>query len=288
MTAMFRMLTILFLIFAFGVNLYAASDLQKIVDTELAFAKKASDTNTRQAFIEYAADEGLIFNPTAVGAKAFWEKRPVSPAKLEWHPVWADVSADGQAGWDTGPWQFRPKGKDDAPAAFGNFATFWVKQTDGSFKFVIDIGIGYEKSGFAETAVKFPADAGKGNKTVADKSHYDSTQKLFYSRSLAKAHEPVLADDCILLIDGQIPFRGKKDALAEFARQDTAYDPKDSIAVDLKARRVYGNLSYFYGELMTTKADKSIHRQNFMQVWKFRDGKWQIVLEVFNDIPNKQ
>jgi ketosteroid isomerase-like protein len=265
----------------------AATDLQKLVDTELAFAKKAAETNTRQAFLDFAADEGVVFNPTVTNAKAFWEKRPVSPALLAWHPAWADVSADGQAGWDTGPWEYRPKGKDDQPAAFGQFATFWLKQADGSFKFVVDMGIGYEKSGFAETEVKYPADAGKGSKTVADKSHYEMIEKLFYSRSAAKAYEGVLADDCILLIDGKAAFRGKKDALAEFARQDAAYDPKDTIAVELKARRIYGNLSYLYGEFTLNKKEKPPQKQNFLQIWKYRDNKWQIVLEVFNDIPNK-
>jgi len=284
---MLRSLKVIFTALVITVSTLAATDLQKLVDTELAFAKMAAETNTRQAFLAFTADEGVVFNPTVINAKAFWEKRPVSPALLSWHPVWADVSADGQAGWDTGPWEFRPKGKGDQPAAFGQFATFWLKQADGSYKFVVDMGIGYERSGIAETEIKYPADAGKGSKTVADKSHYEMTEKLFYSRSLAKAYEAVLADDCILLIDGKAAFRNKKDALAEFARQDAAYDAKDTIAVELKSRRVYGNLSYLYGEFTTTKADKSAHRQNFLQIWKYRDNKWQIVLGVFSDIPNK-
>lgn len=277
----------LLLFICFAVPASAATDLQKLVDTELAFAKKAAETNTRAAFLEFLADDGVLFTPTVTNGKAFYENRPVSPALLSWYPIWADVSADGKAGWDTGPWEFRPKGKDDQPTAFGQFATFWLKQPDGSFKFVVDIGISYEKSGFAEKTVKYPADAGKGKKTVEDKTHYDQVEKLFFSRSMVSAYERFLADDCIMLREGKAMIRGKQDALAELARIDAAFDPKDTTNVEVRARRMYDNLSYIYGEYSVTKPDKSVRRQNFMQVWKYRDGKWQIVLDLFNDIPNK-
>jgi hypothetical protein len=284
---MLKILKAIFIISVISITGFGATDLQKLVDTELAFAKKAADTNTRQAFLDFTADEGVIFNPAVVNAKAFWEKREVSASWLAWHPVWADVSADGQAGWDVGPWEFHPKGKDDAATAFGHFCTFWVKQPNGKFKFLVDMGIGYEKSGFADTEVKFPADAGKGSKTVKDQTHYSTIKKLFYSRSLLLAYQSVLADDCVLLIEGKAAINGKKDALAEFNRQDLAYDPKDSTAVNVKSRRVYGNLSFLYGEVATTKADKSVRKQNFLQIWKYRNDKWELVGVVFNDIPNK-
>ena len=41
------------------------------------------------------------------------------------------------------------------------------------------------------------------------------------------------------------------------------------------------------GEITVTKADKSVRKQNFLQVWKYRDDKWQMVLGVFNDIPKQ-
>jgi ketosteroid isomerase-like protein len=287
MTVMFRAITTLLLLFSFGINISAATDLEKLVATEMAFAKKAADTNTRQAFLDFMTADAVMFVPTAGSAKDYWEKRAVTPALLAWHPIWADISADGQMGWTTGPWEFRAKGKDDKPTAFGQFATVWLKQADGNFKFAVDLGIGFENSGFAETAMKYPADAGKGKKNVSDKSHFETTEKLFYSRGWAKAYEPFLAEDCIVLIDGKSPFRGKQNVLAEFLAADLKFDIKDTTTVEVLARRVYSNFSYIYGEYTLTKADKSVQKQNYLQIWKFRDGKWQMVLEVFNDIPSK-
>jgi hypothetical protein len=286
-TFMLRIPGIFIIVCAIGMNVFAETDLQKLVNTELAFAKKAADTNTRQAFLDFTAADGVIFNPTALNAKAFWEKRAVSPAALEWHPTRADVSADGQAGWDTGPWQYKPKGKDDKPVAFGQFSTFWVKQADGSFKFLVDMGIGFENSGFAETEVKYPSDAAKGKKTVKDVSHYGKFDGLMAGMNWSKAYEPLLAEDCVMLRDGKSVIYGKKDALAEIAKFQSGLKANEAAGVKLVDKKVFGNLSYFYGELTLAKPDGKAERHNFFQVWKYRGGKWQIVLDVMNDIPDK-
>ena len=39
------------------------NDLEKLIESEKAFAKAASDRGTRQAFLEYLADDGVIFQP---------------------------------------------------------------------------------------------------------------------------------------------------------------------------------------------------------------------------------
>jgi len=287
-TQKFRgMFAIIFLLALTCLAVEAARDLQKLVDTELAFAKKAADTNTRQAFIEFAADDGVVFNPTVINAKAFWEKRPVAPAKLEWHPTWADVSSDGNAGWDTGPWQFKPKGKDDAPVAFGQFATFWVKQSDGSFKFTVDMGIGFEKSAFAETEIKYPSDAGKGSidKTLPSRDESIDPLTALARGMVSKELRSVFAEDCILLLDGSLSYRGKESVIAALTSKDQAMAQLSEI--DVKSAKTYGNFQYRYGEFKLEKNNKPAQRHNFLQIWKYRDKKWQLVLEVINDIPSK-
>jgi ketosteroid isomerase-like protein len=282
-----RMFAIVLLVGMACLTAQAATDLQKLVETEIAFAQKAADTNTRQAFIDFAAEDGVVFNPTAVNAKTFWEKRAVSAAKLEWHPIWADISADGQAGWDTGPWQYKPKGKDDAPVAFGQFSTFWVKQADGSFKFLVDMGIGFEKSGFAETEVKYPADAGKGAKDKALPTRDEGLDPLMaLARGMvSKELKPVFAEDCILLIEGKSPFRGRENVITALTSKDHAMAQLSEI--DIKGAKIYGNFQYRYGEFKLEENKKAAQRHNFLQIWKYRDKKWQLVLEVINDIPSK-
>jgi ketosteroid isomerase-like protein len=279
---MHKTLSTTVILIALSLNIFASNDLQKLFDTERAFAKEAADRNTRQAFIDFAAPDGVIFNPTVLNAQAFWEKRAVSSSLLEWKPAYGDVNADGSAGWDLGPWQYRPKGKDDKPVAFGHFSTFWVKQPDGNFRFAVDMGIGYEKSGYDESDAKSPADAGKGGRASADP--FTTFNTLFAAQNWSRSYQAALADDCYMLRDNKPVIRGKKDAIAELDARDSAADETDKTSVNIIGRHVYGNFAYVFGEISATKTDKTARRQNFFQVWKFRSGGWQIVLDVQNDI----
>jgi hypothetical protein len=42
---------------------------------------------------------------------------------------------------------------------------------------------------------------------------------------------------------------------------------------------------YSWGVYQLTLKDNSIQKWNFAQVWKFRENRWQIVLDVFTPIP---
>ena len=55
-----------------------------------------------------------------------------------WAPVYGDIAAAGDLGWDTGPLVF--EGKNGAADRHGMFFSIWKRQADGSFKVVLDIG----------------------------------------------------------------------------------------------------------------------------------------------------
>src|SRR6266404_8866199 len=90
-----------------------------LVEMEHAFAKAAATKGTRDAFLEFLADDGIIFQPGPVNGKKFWTERPSRKGLLSWEPVFADVSRAGELGYTTRPWEFRPDGPDDQPVAFG-------------------------------------------------------------------------------------------------------------------------------------------------------------------------
>src|SRR5689334_23207042 len=126
-----------------------------LVEIEHAFAKAAATKGTRDAFLEFLADDGIIFQPGPVNGKQFWGQRQPRKGLLSWEPVFADVSRSGDLGYTTGPWEFRPNGPDDQPVAFGQYFTIWKKQRDGSWKAVFDRGVSTEKS-FATKLLQFP------------------------------------------------------------------------------------------------------------------------------------
>src|SRR5687768_1658966 len=86
--------------------------LEKVIETERAFATQSAAKGTKHAFLEYLADDGLLFLPDRVNGKSYWNARGESQGFLSWAPNYADVSANGIVGYTTGNWEYREKGKD--------------------------------------------------------------------------------------------------------------------------------------------------------------------------------
>src|SRR6476646_5675279 len=127
------------------------SALKEMVETEQAFSKTAEVKNTRDAFMEFIADDGLLFRPNAVNGKAWMNEHPVPASDkhplLAWQPVFAQMAIAGDLGFTTGPWEFKADIKDPKPAGYGHFVTLWKKQPNGTWRFVVDLGISHPESG---------------------------------------------------------------------------------------------------------------------------------------------
>ncbi|MGI9054535.1 MAG: nuclear transport factor 2 family protein [Pyrinomonadaceae bacterium] len=266
----------------------SVSALQKLVETEQSFAKTAEEKGTKAAFLEFLADDGIVFNPTEMNGKLFWRNRPESAAWLNWSPAWADISADGNLGYTTGGWSFHPKGKTDAPSAYGEYLTIWKKQSDGNFKAVLDIGIPHEKPAAKNKIWKSPADAGMGTTKVESGINNGILTDIFSKEILSQGYFNYFADDVVVLRDGHEPFFGKTNAFLGLEKTDEKFPPKSYLNFKASVSPVFGNMMYSHGVYQLTHKDKSISSWNFLQVWKYRSGKWQIVADVFNLVPSAE
>lgn len=267
-------------------NVPLKTDLRKLVETEQSFAKTAAEKGTKTAFLTFLADDGIIFNPTETNGKLVWKARSESPSLLAWNPAWADISSDGNLGYTTGGWEFRPKGKTDKPTVFGEYVTLWQKQTDGTFKAVLDIGITHPVNNLSNAAPKSPKDAGIGVKSVTNGVTSNTLTDIFSNKSMANGYFNYLADDCIVLRDGNLPFVGKKPAFFNLEKLDKEFPASNFLNFSGNTSKIFGNLMYVWGVYQLTDKDNSVKKWNFMQIWKNRNGKWEIVLDVFNPIPS--
>lgn len=273
--------------FVFSASVFAQSDaVRKLVDTEKAFARAAAEQGTRSAFLEFLADDGLIFNPNPTNGKEYWRARPESIALLSWNPTFADISSNGVLGYTTGDYEYRPKGKTDNPTAFGQYMTIWRRQPDGNFKAVIDFGISHAKPQTVETNWKSPSYVVR--ETDGNKSAAANTTNLFYDtaaeKGLSSAYKMFAAEDVRLLRDGNFPILGKANALAELKKD------KSKITFDKRMTlQSTGDLAYALTSFKLTNGKQTTAKGNTLQIWKLRrDGKWQIVLDVANSIPIEQ
>src|SRR5262249_31911941 len=145
---------------------------------------------------------------------------------LAWQPAFAGMAASGDMGFTTGPWEFKGDIKDEKPVGYGHFVTVWKKQADGSWRFVVDLGISHPQSGGPQAHWE-PADTGKKETfkpvdgTSARKSLLDRDQSYEAAglkQGLAKAFVDHASKDVRLYRANNLPFVGREAAAAELAK----------------------------------------------------------------------
>lgn len=267
------------------------SALQEMVKTEQAFSKMAEEQNTRDAFMTFIADDGLLFRPGAVIGKKWMNEHPVPPSDkkplLAWQPSFAGIAASGDMGFTTGPWEARGDINDEKPSGYGHFVTVWKKQADGSWKFAVDLGISHPQSGGPQAHWE-PPDA-KMKETTKSVDLAISREALLerdrnYSaatlgRGLAKAFATYAASDVRLYRANNLPYIGRaasSEAIGKTKGQVT-WQP---IASD--ASRA-DDLGYTHGTYeIADDAKNVIERGSYVRIWKKKNGIWRIVVDVTN------
>ena len=89
------------------------------------------------------------------------------------------------------------------------------------------------------------------------------------------------AEDIRLYRDGKIPFVGRKDALDGIKKEKSKIKfAKRSVFVSA------ADLAYISNTYTLFDKDlKETEKGDFLQIWKLRNKKWQIVLDLFNPHP---
>lgn len=122
----------------------APTALDSLVAAERAFVRTSVEQGVRDAFLAYLAEDGVIFSPLATNGRQVWESRAPLAATLVWEPVFAEVSAAGDLGYTTGPWELRPNDP-QRPTGYGHYVSVWQKQADGAWRVAVDIGIAHAR-----------------------------------------------------------------------------------------------------------------------------------------------
>lgn len=262
-----------------------AAEYQALIDTERAFAKRSADTNPKEAFLTFIADDGVLFNPDPGSGKEAWEKRPVPDYTLDWWPTHAEISRSADLGWTTGPWVL---GLQDGNTLHGYFATVWRKQADGTWRFAADMGASMPTAA-ARGGEPGPLDPAKLETSSAPADPTEAEGALLATdktlgetadKELEEIYTPVLADDVRLMREGHAPFVGKEAAVLRLAEEKGRFSSKPAGGGSAKA----GDLGYAYG-IYERKGEKP-ESGGYLRIWR-RDPEetWKLVLEVLNPRP---
>ncbi len=244
-----------------------------LVDAENAFAAAAKATGIRDAFLAYLADNAIVFNPGPVMGRDLYEKRAPSDAVLSWRPEFAEVSASGNFGYTTGPWDYR-KDKTSDPIGFGHFVTVWKKQEDGKWKVILDVGIDHDASS-KKPALTYYAPSGKGfdDERPARAALFEADQAFTAAAKTSNgaAYSDFCADDVRLYRVGSLPILGKAAARAAVGESPAVgtSEPSDARIADS------ADLGYSIGFI------HALRSAYYLRIWRRgADGKWKIVLDL--------
>ena len=277
------------------------SELEALVENERSFAKAAAERGIRESFLAYIAEDGLLFRPGAVNGKKWMREHPVPPSQkrplLSWHPAFADVARAGDLGYTFGPWEFKEDAIDEKAVGYGHFVTVWKKQTDGSWKFVADLGIGHAAPKDPEVDRQVLPNS-KMKPWKPAKADLDSARNDLLSRDrqfskAAAAHGPVKAyssysaSELRLFRENSYPFQGlvaSNQALAVKITdsQQLAWEPLSG-EVSQSEDLGYTHGTYSLGSKQ--QPEKVIERGSYLRIWKKQNGVWKVVLDVANVWP---
>lgn len=261
--------------------------LVTMADTERAFAKLGYDTNYRDAFIQYFADEAIDFNPEPGPAldRLRQQPRPPSDLRLVWEPRVGDIAMSGDLGYLTGPTETR---RSDTVTRHGNYFSVWKKQADGRYKVILDVGAGAsEKSEFAEGFMRAAAVAtyhGTDTKAAAESSLLTADQAFsaaLASRGAAAAYGETLHGSARVHRSGS-PSMTTRDAAVGWMRERVTAMTSVPIKSETAQSR---DLGYTWGSWAATMSGSKTDKGFYVRVWtRAADGKWWIAADVTQEL----
>lgn len=266
-----------------------STNLASLVAAERAFSSASEDRGIRAAFLEYLAEDAVVFRPDPVNGRRWYSDRPETGMLLTWEPVFADVSQDGNFGYTTGPWRLAEKGKGSDPAGFGQYVSVWRRRPGEAWRVAIDAGIAHpDPEGRSSPFRAATGDKGAGGASGGAESGERPIDMLMRaagdfsrvcgSEGAVSGYEKYAADDIRLLRAGAFPVIGKNAAL-ETVRGESGTPSFQLMASDVSSS---GDLAYTYGASRWTGEGRQPNRgASYLWVWaRSESGAWTIVLDM--------
>ena len=254
--------------------------LEGLVAAERTFASMSREKGVREAFLANLADDAVVFRPQPVpGKKLYEEMRPDSAVSLTWSPAYAEVSAWGDLGYTTGPYEVRDRSKTSAASRFGHYVSIWERQPTGEWKVSLDAGISHAASGPApESVATLPAGfrgwRGPGIDRDTERAALLEEDAAFARKAraegLTKAYLVYAAEDVRLYRDQALPMIGKTALLKHIADDSRRFTwgPVDAVVSST------GDLGYVFGDAQAVGRNANVDPaiSSYLRIWR-KDGR---------------
>lgn len=265
------------------------SNFDSMVKTEYEFAARALQVGSRNAFLEFIADDGILFRPTPVNGKDFLLKQNSRPGFLIWYPSFAFISQSGDLGCTTGPAEFK-RNLDSSSIWYGNFCTVWQLQKDGKWKFLIDRGISNNKPEEEIKKINYNPNSITNLSTELKEDNSDYKDLIFNidkkfndelnSNRSVEVYSKNVSEESRLLREGEQPIIGKTKILEYVSNISGIYSTKIIDGVISRSK----DFGYVYGTVNFSGNNKT-EKFNYIRMWKNESGNWKIIIELFSPLP---
>lgn len=250
-----------------------------MIDAENAFAKMSKEKNMRDAFLANLTDSTILYTKDGpVKGKQSWIERQPNSNLLFWWPVFVGISASGDLGFSTGPWQWSET-KEAQPVAHGYFVSVW-KKIGSEWKLASDIGSpmpGPDASAAALHSSSPRNNAGKGKNVKGILMDVDRR----YNEEIRKKGVSYISENF------------SKDAMLKYPRAFPDYFPFETTSTIVRPDfTILGgemsqsnDLGYTYGRVTASITDNNSltpYTANFLRVWNYENNAWKIVIEVIS------
>jgi ketosteroid isomerase-like protein len=261
--------------------------IQSLVQTERNFAQAAADSGIRASFLHYFADVCVVFTSEPTDGKKLYRAYRDKGERLNWEPIFATISRDGDLGCTTGPWTFKKSASDEQPSDFGEFVSIWKVQPNKEWKVVLDLGIDHSGPARNNSALDLlrpelasppPRTDSRENLKAAQAALHHALQSGNSDAIMAAAHEKMR-----LLRSDSEPAIGKA-AAKNFLESNLAKVTRRTIAGEMSRS---GDFAYEYGSY--SAASEPAELGHFLSVWALdRTGSWKLVLDVQRKRPRRE
>jgi len=265
----------------------ARAALNEVMAVERAFSQDSLKLGIKRSFLKYVADNGVIFRPRPVPAVATLKQDSDDDegVTLEWWPVMGAIARSGDLALSVGPWVMRIPSRTSAPQrqVYGYYATIWRKQSDGSWKFVID-GAGAKIAGqptrIPSSSVQTLPVSTRGHhaapaRALAEARTAEERMVALARRDARGAISKSLASDAWLMGSGVEPSGGAEAARAELllrpARLAFHYTGGEASAA--------GDFAFTYGTVESTDEKVPLTDASYLHVWQRRSTGWRLIFE---------
>lgn len=253
-----------------------AQDAAPVVAAERAFAADGLALGVDKAFHKWSTADAIVIGGGQVlnTHEAYPGTSDLDPAAptLVWWPNWAGIARSGDMGFTTG-------GVERGGVRGGHYFTIWMRQADGSWKWVYDGGSGASSADVApassEPVILPTATGGSGSAEAAMTEVRAAEAELATAAATDQraAHLAALADDGRLYVAPRPPAIGK----AAYAEALTGWPPVFTFGPSRGgSASSAGDMAWTWGEAAWQGAGGAARTGHYVRLWQKRPEGWKL------------